>query len=516
MAVSLRSKIVLICIIIILIAGGSSSLFDGIFFAKEYSKTLQSRAFVIGDTLKSQLDRLLALKIPLSNLVGFEEQCQDLVGKHKDISYAAVVDLNGEILFHNDPVEHGQLLTDPTILAGIRNGKRTSQITSRGEKRSCEFLIPVFGPHDEQIAAVMVGFPMELVSQKTKSMISHSVGFGLLFLGLGIVLLIIALKLWVTNPLSKLTKAIEHIREEGAEATPPVQINSRDEVGQLAFVFNKMIRELKEFNEKMIDYTEHLEAKVEERTSELKSTNEELLRDVTKRQRIEGELRNSRQELRSLSAHLESAREQERTSIAREIHDDLGQNLTALRMDLAWLEKRVPADKRLLDKLKSMSDVVRASIQTVKKVSSELRPRILDDLGLTAAMEWQVGQFQDRTESKCELIMDFEDSSLDQERATAVFRILQETLTNIARHASATNVRIELKEVLGQLRLTVRDDGKGIEESKIFSHSAFGLIGIRERVHMLGGNVRISGVPNQGTIVSVFIPLDGSEKLEVV
>ena len=230
--------------------------------------------------------------------------------------------------------------------------------------------------------------------------------------------------------------------------------------------------------------------------------------DITKRKRAEEELKESREQLRNLSAYLQSSREQERASIAREIHDDLGQTLTALKMDLSWLGKRLPPDKDLLiDKSKSMSKIIDTSIQTVRRIITDLRPGILDDLGLEAAIEWQAEDFQTRTGIKFELTLDPEINILDQEHSTAIFRILQETLTNVARHAKATNVNISMREEGGEVVLEVRDNGKGITETQSSHPKSFGLMGIRERAHVLGGKAKISGIPGKGTTVTVRIPL---------
>lgn len=230
--------------------------------------------------------------------------------------------------------------------------------------------------------------------------------------------------------------------------------------------------------------------------------------DITKRKRAEEKLKESREQLRNLSAYLQSSREQERASIAREIHDDLGQTLTALKMDLSWLGKRLPTDKDLLiDKSKSMSKIIDTSIQTVRRIITDLRPGILDDLGLEAAIEWQAEDFQTRTGIKCQITIDPEINILDQEYSTAIFRILQETLTNVARHAKATNVNISMREEGGEVVLEVRDNGKGITETQSSHPKSFGLMGIRERAHVLGGKAKISGIAGKGTTVTVRIPL---------
>jgi len=154
-----------------------------------------------------------------------------------------------------------------------------------------------------------------------------------------------------------------------------------------------------------------------------------------------------------------------------------------------------------------MSELADATLQTVKRISTELRPGLLDDVGLPAAIEWQGEEFQNRTGIKCEVTIDPEDIILDRDRSTAIFRIFQETLTNVARHANAKRVKVKLKEKAGKLELKVRDNGKGITEKQISDHKSFGLIGIKERAHFLGGNVVFRGIQDKGTAVTIRIPL---------
>lgn len=235
--------------------------------------------------------------------------------------------------------------------------------------------------------------------------------------------------------------------------------------------------------------------------------------DITEQKKAEEELANSREKLRNLSLHLQSAREKESTRIAREIHDELGQSLTALQMDLAWLGVSIPqADLALAAKIKRMKNVVDTTIESVHRISTELRPILLDDLGLIAAMEWQVGEFQERTNIPCDARFDLKESIVEKDLATAIFRIFQETLTNIVRHAQATHVRVRLLQKGIELRLDVSDNGIGITEKDIDNPASFGLVGIRERVNPWGGTVQITGKPYKGTKVSVHIPIRSGRK----
>ncbi len=232
-------------------------------------------------------------------------------------------------------------------------------------------------------------------------------------------------------------------------------------------------------------------------------------RDITERKRVEDELRSSREELRILSAHIQSAREEERGHIAREIHDELGQILSRLKLDLSWLKKRLSEGPRqLIEKTEKMSGLVDTTIRTVQRISSELRPGVLDYLGLPAAIEWQVKEFKEQTGTECSAVISHEVAVEDQGISIAVFRIFQETLTNVMRHSKATRVDVVLAKEDNCLLLEVRDNGTGIDDEKVSSHESFGLMGMRERARFLGGEVTIGGIPGKGTTVKLSIPLN--------
>ncbi len=237
-----------------------------------------------------------------------------------------------------------------------------------------------------------------------------------------------------------------------------------------------------------------------------------MITDITDRKQAEEQLRASREQLRSLSVHLESVREEERKNIARKIHDELGQTLTALKIDLSWLTKRLPKEPELLpEKAKSMYELLDMAIQTVKRISAEVRPGVLDDLGIAAALEWQAAEFEKLTEIKCEFLSNPKDIVLEPDRSTAIFRIFQEALTNIVRHANATKIKTSLREEAGKIVLRIRDNGQGIEKKQISDPKAFGLISMRERARSWGGEIRISGAPGKGTTVAVSLPLVNKE-----
>ena len=237
-----------------------------------------------------------------------------------------------------------------------------------------------------------------------------------------------------------------------------------------------------------------------------------IQRDITDRHRSVAEIAQSREELRALAARLESVREEERTRIARELHDELGQALTGLKLDLAWMERRLnrhsPSDlgQRCASLLGRLDEVM---IQ-VRRIVTELRPSVLDQLGLADAIEWQAQDFAARTGLALDLRIDCACDQPSDAMASAVFRMLQEALNNVAKHAGAHRLRVELRTDADSLSLDVSDDGRGITlEEQRGSHS-LGLLGLRERAIAWGGTVTISGDATSGTTVALRLPLRGA------
>ena len=229
-----------------------------------------------------------------------------------------------------------------------------------------------------------------------------------------------------------------------------------------------------------------------------------IVEDITGRKRAEEERQSSLEQLRALAGHLQSVREEERTRVAREIHDNLGQALTAIKIDLSLLIHELPPEKK--PKFQPILKEVDETVGLVRKISTELRPGILDALGLVAAIEWATDEFETRNGIKCRWDLPQDDMVIDQERATALFRILQETLTNVARHADATEVNVRLAQEGDSLLLQIQDNGKGITEGQASAGSSLGIMGMRERAILLGGELSIHGAPGKGTIVKVVLP----------
>jgi signal transduction histidine kinase len=264
---------------------------------------------------------------------------------------------------------------------------------------------------------------------------------------------------------------------------------------------------------------EELEQRVIERTNDLRVANEELRREVVERKQAEAELRVTSEQLRALSARLQSAREAEGTRIAREIHDELGSALTSLKWDLEEMDKMLSTSmdqsghRALREKLQAPMKLADTAISGIRRIASELRPSILDDLGLVAAIEWQAQQFQTRTGIVCVCDCVLDKVELTEEQSTAVFRILQEALTNVLRHAQATKVDIKINKEQGYFVLSISDNGKGMTESKKSEQQSLGILGMRERAHLIGGEVNISSAKGRGTVVTLRVPIAADREI---
>ncbi|AIO44729.1 MASE4 domain-containing protein [Burkholderia cenocepacia] len=252
---------------------------------------------------------------------------------------------------------------------------------------------------------------------------------------------------------------------------------------------------------------ERLEQRVAARTAQLSASNRDLRREVEERVRAERALQASREELREIAAISASAREAEQRRIARELHDELAQTLATLKNDLEWLIDRVPQDDAsLARKIAAMHALARGAVAATRRIASDLRPLMLDDLGFAAAMQWLVEDFRHRHGIACALHVEPPELQLDEPYATAVFRIAQEALANVARHAAASHANVELVCGGEAIALTIRDDGAGFDPAVPRKSSSFGLVGLRERAYLVGGTLRIATTLGEGTTVEVEIP----------
>jgi signal transduction histidine kinase len=286
----------------------------------------------------------------------------------------------------------------------------------------------------------------------------------------------------------------------------------RDSQGQLRG-FAKLTRDITERRgkeEQLRRANQQLERRVRQRSADLVSVNLELRTEIAEREKAEEQLRHTLEQLRALAARLQFVREEERMRIAREIHDELGQACTALKMDIALLARKGKTALQIRSKAESAMRLIDNLIQSMRRMASELRPSTLDDLGLVAALEWQAQEYETHTEIRCHVELPTHPLVLDSNRSTAIFRIFQEALTNIARHAKATRVDASLKTVDQNLVLQVRDNGTGYDSKQLKIGRSLGLVGMRERALLLDGQFIIEGTPGKGTTVTVRIPVPAS------
>jgi PAS domain S-box-containing protein len=237
-----------------------------------------------------------------------------------------------------------------------------------------------------------------------------------------------------------------------------------------------------------------------------------IMRDITDRKQVEAKLGDSLVKVRNLAAHLQTIREEERASIARNIHDDMGQILTTLKINLSLIENEIQSNEKpvkqlhLLEELKDMQDIIDNAIVKVRKLIRNLRPEVLDNLGLLEALKWQTDEFENRNHIKCLFTSNVTNIKLDKDKSTAIFRILQEVLTNVLRHSKATVVKINVNKKNSKFLLKIIDNGIGFSKKKIFGPNSFGLLGMRERALVFGGQMEIITQKGKGTTVTLSIP----------
>jgi PAS domain S-box-containing protein len=233
-----------------------------------------------------------------------------------------------------------------------------------------------------------------------------------------------------------------------------------------------------------------------------------LAKDITEQVIVENQLKETFEDLKRLNTHLQTIREEERATIAREIHDELGQRLTVLKMDASWLIKKINAEaKAERDKLTGMIALIDDTVKIIRRISSDIRPGVLDDLGLVAALEWQSNVFEKQTGIPCKFTSAFTDDAIDKNLASGIFRVYQETLTNVMRHAQATAVTTTLARDGDDVILCIHDNGQGFKPAVIKSKKTLGLVGMQQRAQMFGGNLTVDSQPGHGTSIILKVPL---------
>jgi signal transduction histidine kinase len=415
------------------------------------------------------------------------------------VRYVSVLDPDGTVVMDSDLGQLGKRRRDPLGLeavSSVQPGYRESR-SADGRERLYGIHFPITAS-GARLGTVVLGYSLVAVETEIANARLRIILIWLLLAALAGVLAF-GLASYIANPIMRIAEAMQHASD--GDMKGDLQVRRSDEIGTLAASFNKMAEDLSA-------HRKHLQAMVEDRTAELKQANVHLESEIAERTKADEELRQSRQELRDLAAHIESVREQERANIAREIHDELGQALTALKLDIHWVGKRAGGKSaEMLAKTRAMSGMIDATMQSVRRISSQLRPKLLDDLGLSAAIEWQAREFQQHSGISCQIHSQPDDIVLDQARSTALFRIFQETLTNVARHAQASRVEIDLStNGSGSVEMVVRDDGKGITLEQLADARSLGVIGMRERVRSLRGTIEFIGRPGSGTTVRVSLP----------
>lgn len=357
-----------------------------------------------------------------------------------------------------------------------------------------------FGAADQPEFHIIVGLPSAYIYAGVAGMLRTSL------LGLGGIGLAALLAAWfsaewmIVRRARKIVDAASRLREGDLTARTGLS-HDTSELGELAGTFDTMAdalqaRQLE--NMRLIHETQALnqalEQRVADRMAQLQTSHAALLE--------------SQDELRTLSQQLMDVTEQERTRIAREIHDQLGQALTVIKIELLTAQRRLaPNQSDLRQTLDDVTGLVDEMIQIVRRIATDMRPGILDDFGLEAAAEWQLEEFEKRTGLHCDLEADLDERQLDAPRCTASFRILQEALTNIARHAHATAVHVSLQTNVDHLILKVQDNGRGITPNELHRSKSLGLLGMRERAIQFGGRLEIVGVAGAGTTVTLTLPL---------
>lgn len=523
MTFGIRGRLIFITVGILFFAIGATTFTNTYIFSKRNSDLHKSRASVIGRTLKFRLDSLLSLGLPLDNLVGFEQQCKNIVSEYDDIAYAMIVDKGGRIIFHNDPSMHNVILREPEILKAVARPEESVHFNSEGGTDYYDVVIPVFGNHKDHIAALRIGFPAEIVSRQSKEMIVYSIVIAVVSLGLVIVFVVAPITTWFTRPIKNLVKVMEEIREKRTAITNRAEITSEDEIGRLGLVFNEMLNEI-------ASYHNALELKVEERTAQLEEANAKLKQDIERRRRTEEALaRRSRELTRSNSeleqfAYIASHDLQEPLRKVTVFGDRLESGYAGVLGDkgLDYLSRMRDAARRmqsLIDDLLTFSRVTtkaRAFVptdlsETVKEVLSDLEVRIEQvkgrvDAGDLPTIEADPLQMRQLLQNLIGNALKF--SKKDEPPVVKV-------------HGSFSKGKVHAKGD-DYYQLTVEDNGIGFDEQhverifKVFQRlhdrseyegTGIGLSVCRKIVERHGGSINAKSMSGEGATFTVMLPV---------
>ncbi len=333
---------------------------------------------------------------------------------------------------------------------------------------------------------------------------------GSLILTVFLNLLLSFMGLWIVAGLIRSISRVAEKMDRIARGDLTEQIDEplNPELSAMSKAIGTIVETLSEDRNRLETFNRQLEEKVEEKTAQLSDRNKMLCVELEERRKIEESLKASREELRALAIGLEAAREDERKRIEREIHDELGQILTALKMDLSWLKGNIQIDREAISgKIDNMLKLVEGTVGTVRRICAELRPTVLDQFGIIPAIEGLVDQFRRRSGIECSIALP-EESGLGDDEALVLFRCLQEALTNVVKHAGASKVSVSLSLENDEVVLRVRDNGKGIDSVADNSGPpSLGLIGLRERARSLNGEFEVSSPGGRGTQIRMALPV---------
>lgn len=365
----------------------------------------------------------------------------------------------------------------------IKNIGKVVSLNEKGNNHVLASLAPLGGTK----LLMLVELSEQTILEPANRFLYWVIGIGAILLTAGIIVAWLISRN-IIRPIDQLMKATTIIANGNYDSR--VITNRQDEFGKLASLFNTMATQVQ-------NAKNDLEKKVQVRTKEL-----------IEKQQVEEMLKKSFDELRELASHLQDIREEERANMAREIHDELGQQLTGMKMDMTWLLKKISPteNNQVQEKLSSTIGLLDDTIKTVRKIATDLRPSILDDLGLLAAIEWHAQEFERRFGISTTFKSEVQRLDFSPRTAIGLFRICQESLTNIARYSSAKNVSIILQEESDQIALKISDDGIGFDPDKIRNKKTLGLLGMNERALMMGGEFEISSIEGKGTLVAVKVP----------